>query len=80
MWLLFVTCLKSVPEAKEKRLRLISLTKQVSEMLIIDFVLGLSPVECILNKCSKLRKEKYKIYGSSIKRAQGSEMEPNPVF
>ena len=80
MWLLFVTCLKSVPEAKEKRLRLISLTKEVSEMPIIDFVLGLSPVECILNKCSKLRKEKYKIYGSSIKGAQGSEMEPYPVF
>ena len=33
-----------------------------------------------LNKHSKLRKEKYKIYGSSIKGAAGSEMELNPVF
>jgi hypothetical protein len=33
-----------------------------------------------LNKCSKLRKEKYKVYGSSIKGAPGSEMKLNPVF
>ena len=32
------------------------------------------------NKYSKLRKEKYKIYGSSIKGETGSEMELNPVF
>jgi hypothetical protein len=33
-----------------------------------------------LNKCSKLRKEKYKIYGWSIKGASGSERELNPMF
>ena len=37
-------------------------------------------MKSVLNKCSKLRKEKYKIYGSSIKEAPGSEMELNPVF
>jgi hypothetical protein len=47
-----------------KRLRLISLTKEVSEAPLIDFVLWLSLMKSILNKCSKLRKEKYKIYGS----------------
>jgi hypothetical protein len=34
----------------------------------------------ILNKHSKLRKEKYKTYGLSIKGVQESEMELNPVF
>ena len=34
----------------------------------------------ILNKHSKLRKEKYRIYGSSSKGAPGSEMELNPVL
>jgi hypothetical protein len=38
----FCPCLKSLPEAKMKRLRLIALTKEVSEMPIIDFVLWLS--------------------------------------
>ena len=33
-----------------------------------------------LNKHSKLKKEKYKIYGSSIKGVPGNEMEQNPVF
>ena len=31
-------------------------------------------------KRSNVRNEKYKIYGSSIKGAPGSEMELNPVF
>jgi len=31
-------------------------------------------------KRSKLKKEKYKIYGSRIKGTPGSEMEPNPVL
>ena len=60
----FCPCLKRLPEAKVKRLRLIALTKEVSEMPIIDFVLWLSLMKSVLNKCSKLRKEKYKIYGS----------------
>jgi hypothetical protein len=34
----------------------------------------------ILNKHNKLRKKKYKIYGSSIKGTPGREMELNPVF
>ena len=63
-----------------KRLRLIALLKEVSESPIIDFVFWLSLMKNVLNKHSKLRKEKYKIYGSSIKGAAGSEMELNPVF
>jgi hypothetical protein len=54
----FYHYLKSLPEAKVKRFRLIALTKEVSEMLIIDFVLWLSLVKSILNKHSNLRKEK----------------------
>jgi hypothetical protein len=57
-----------VPEAKVKRFRLITLTKEVSEMPIIDFSLWLNLMKSILNKGSKLRKEKYKIRGLSIKR------------
>jgi hypothetical protein len=56
------------------------LTKEVSETPIIDFVLWLSLIKNILNKRSKLGKEKYKIYGSSIKEASGSKMALNPVF
>jgi hypothetical protein len=73
----FCPLLKSLPEAKVKRLRLIALTKEVLEMPIIDFVLWLCLMKSILNKHSKLRKEKYKIYGLSFKGAPGSEMELN---
>jgi hypothetical protein len=59
---------------------MIALVKEVSEKLSRDFVLWLSLRKSILNKHSKLRKEKYKIHGSSIKGAPGSEMELNPVF
>jgi hypothetical protein len=34
----------------------------------------------VLMKRSKLKKEKYKIYSSSIKGAPGSRMKSNPVF
>jgi hypothetical protein len=68
-----------MPEAKENRLRLIALTREVSETPIIDFVLWLSFMKGILNKCSKLRKEKYKIYGLNFNGAPGSEMELDPV-
>jgi hypothetical protein len=71
---------KSLPEAKVKRLRLIALTKEVSETPIIDFVLWFNLIKNILNKHSKLRKEKYRIYGSSVKGVPGSEMELSPVF
>ena len=73
-------CLKSLPEAKVKNFILIALTKKVTKKPSRDFVLWLSLMKNILNKCSKLRKEKYKIYGSSIKGAPGGEMKLNPVF
>ena len=76
----FCPCIKSLPEAKVKRLRLIALAKEVSKKLSRDFVLWLSLTKRSLNKHSKLRKAKYKIYGSSIKGIPGSEMEQNPVF
>ena len=63
-----------------KRLRLIAMTKEVSKKLSRDFILWLSLMKRSLNKHSKLRKEKYNIYGSSIKGVPGSEMEQNPVF
>jgi hypothetical protein len=43
-------------------------------MPIMDFVLWLSLMKSILKKCSKHRKEKYKIYGLSIKGAPGNEI------
>jgi hypothetical protein len=73
-------CQKSLSEVKGKKLRLIALTKDVSETPILDFVLWLSLMKSNSNKCSKLKREKYKIYGSSIKGAPGSEMKLNPVF
>ena len=59
---------------------LIALTKEVSKKPSRDFVLWLSLMKRSLNKHSKLRKEKYKIYGLSIKGVSGSEMEKNPAF
>jgi hypothetical protein len=76
----FCPCLKSLPEAKVKRLRLIALTKEVSKNPSRDFVLWLSVMKRCVNKHSKLRKENCKIYGSSIKGVPGSEMEQNPVL
>jgi hypothetical protein len=37
-------------------------------------------MKSILNRHSKLRKEKYKIYASSIRGVSGSENELDPVF
>jgi hypothetical protein len=76
----FCHCLKSVPEFKVKRFILIALTKEISQKPSRDYVLWLSLRKSILNKGNKLRKEKYKIYGSSNKGAQESEMELNPEF
>jgi len=76
----FCPCLKGLPETKVKRLRLIKLTKEASETPIIDFVLWLSLMKSILMRKGKLKKEKYKIYGLSIKGTPGSKMELNPVF
>ena len=67
----FCPCLKSLPGAKVKRLRLIALTKEVSKKLSRDFVLWLSLMKRSLNKHGKLRKEKYKMYGSNIKGVPG---------
>jgi len=47
---------------------------------IVDFDLWLYLIKSILNKCSKPRKEKYKMYGPSIKGKPGRELELNPVF
>ena len=76
----FCPCLKSLPEAKVKRLVLIALTKEVSKKPSRDFVLWLNLMKRSLNKHSKLRKEKYEIHGLSIKGVPGSEMEQNLVF
>jgi hypothetical protein len=76
----FCPYLKSLPEAKVKRLGLIALTKEVSKKPSRDFVLWLNLTKRSLNKHSKLRKAKYKIYGSSIKGIPGSEIQQNPVF
>ena len=43
----FCPCLKSLQEANVKRLRLIALTKDVSELPIIDFVLLLNLMKSI---------------------------------
>ena len=71
MWI--DSCLNNLPKAKVKRLRLIALMKEVSEMPTKSH-------EGHLSKHSKLRKEKYKIYGSSITGVSQSEIELNPVF
>ena len=63
-----------------KRLRLFALSKEVSKKPSRDFVLWLSLTKRSLNKHSKLRKAKYKVYGSSIKGVPGSEMKQNTVF
>ena len=76
---MFCPCLKSLPEAKVKRFRLIALTKEISKQPSIDSVLSFT-LKSVLIKCSKLRKEKYKMYGSKIKGTSGSGIEVNPVF
>ena len=76
----FCPCLKSLPETKVKSIRLIALTREVSKKPSRDFVLWLSLMKRSLNKHSKLRKETYKIHGSSIKGVPGSEMKQNTVF
>jgi hypothetical protein len=58
----FCPYLKSLPKAMVKRFILIALKMEVSETPNIDFVLWLSLMKNIWNKCSKVRKKKYKIY------------------
>ena len=72
----FFPFLKSLLEAKVKEFRLIALTKEVSRKLSIDFGLWFILMRSMLIKHSKLRKKKYKMYGSkghqNIKWNQGS--------
>ena len=56
-----------------KRFRLIVLTKEVSKKPSLDFILWINLMKSILIKHSKLRKKKYKIYGSSNKEAGGTQ-------
>ena len=76
----FCPCLKSLSEAKVNRVQLITLTKEVSKEPSLDSVVWFSLVKNILIKCSKLKKKKFKIYGSSNKGALGSRMELNLMF
>jgi hypothetical protein len=71
----FCSCVEGVPEAKLKRLRSIALMKEVSETPIINSVLWLSLMKSFLNNHSKLREEKHKMYGLSIKGPAESDME-----
>jgi hypothetical protein len=76
----FCPYVKSLPKAKVKKFILIALTKKISKNPSRDFVLSSSVMKSVLNQYSELRKEKYKMYDSSIKGAPGSEMELYPVF
>ena len=73
------SCLKSLPETKVKRFKLLTLTKEISKQPSLDSISG-SPLRNILIKHSKLRKEKHKIHGLMIKQTPGSEIEVNHVF
>jgi hypothetical protein len=76
----FCSCLKSIPEAKVKRIILIALTKEVSKKASRNFVLWLSLIKSTLNKCSKLRRKNIKYMVWVLKGALENEMEVNPVF
>jgi hypothetical protein len=67
----FCLYLKSLHETKVKRFILTALKKEISKKPSRNFVFWLSLMKSILNKHSKLRKDKYKIYRSSIKGAPG---------
>jgi hypothetical protein len=49
----FCPCLKNLPEAKVKRLRLIALAKELSKKLSREFVLWLSLLKNILNNLER---------------------------
>jgi hypothetical protein len=76
----FCPCLRSLSEAKVKKLRLIALTKEISKKLIRDFVLWLSLMKRSLNKHSQLKRKIIKYMVRVLKGVPGSEMEQNPVF
>jgi hypothetical protein len=70
----FCPLLESLSKAKVKRFRLVAL-RNVSKKPSIDSALWFTLIKSAFIKCSKLRKEKYKMYGSDIKGAPGSRME-----
>jgi hypothetical protein len=60
-----------------KRLvRLIALTEEVLNQLSLDSVLWLALRRNALIKCSKLRKQRYKMCGFKSEGTPGSRMEP----
>jgi hypothetical protein len=72
----FCPCPKSLPEAKAKRFIVIISTKEDSKGPSIDSVLCFILMTNIFIKhSSNLRKEKCKLFGSSIKGAPGNGME-----
>ena len=76
----FGSCLMSLPEGKGKRCKLAALIEEISKQPRIYSALWFTLVKRVLIKCSNLRKEKYKIYGSGVKKTSRTEMELNPVF
>lgn len=70
----------SRPESKVKRFRLVALKEEVSKLPSMNCLLWFTLMKKLLIRHNKLRKEKYKMYGSSNKGAPGSRMEVNPVF
>ena len=75
----FCLCLKSLPEAKVRKFRLLVLANKISKQPSID---RLCPVvlKNILMECSKISKEKYKIYDSRVKWAPECGVELKSVF
>ena len=75
--------MSSLPEVEVKIFRLITLIKEVSKEPGINFAVWLlkfPPMKNILMKRSQMRKENYKICGSSSKGAPGSRMDLNLAF
>ena len=73
----------SLTQAKLERFRLTALIKEISKHPDTNFVLQLlkfTLMKNILMTRSKLRKEKFKIYGSKNKGPPGSRMELKPAF
>jgi hypothetical protein len=66
----FYTCLKSLPDAKVKRVKLIALTKEVSKQFSLESVLWFGFMKIILMKHSKLNKKNYKMCVPVIREHQ----------
>lgn len=73
----FCPCPKSLPEAKVKRFRLITLTMEVSKKPSFNFALLIAS---ILIKHSKLRVKKLQNIWFKYSRVPGGRMELNPIF